>query len=44
MKSKKVLKNGESDVVSFIYVGKLLKKTTAPENLNMFFSSLGFGR
>ena len=43
MKSKKVLKNGESDVVSFIYVGKLLK-TTAPENLKVFFSSLGFGR
>ena len=38
MKSKKVLKM-ESDVASFIDVGKLLKRTT-PENLNVFFLAL----
>ena len=35
MKSKKM----ESDVASFIDVGKLLKRTT-PENLNVFFLAL----
>ena len=35
----------ESDVASFIDVGKLLKRN-APENLNVFFPGvkLGFGR
>ena len=30
----------ESDVASFIDVGKLLLKRTAPENLNVFFPKL----
>ena len=35
----------ESDVTSYIYAGKLLKRTT-PENLNALFPSgnIGFGR
>ena len=35
----------ESDVTSYIYVDKLLKRTT-PENLNALFPSgnIGFGR
>ena len=41
MRSKKFLKM-ESDVASFINIGKLLIRT-APENLNVFFPGVNFG-